>query len=195
MTQFPDDMDLILVAILPDPRDLDIARMLGWYRIPLKSAPKVIAVDYLAFYQTGAFGGDNRWAIKMIAAVKGNELTTRSALIRDDPHHPRANEEYFKIQIGPLINLEKPILADRWRRITFFYTTGALLKEAVTIRDLIVSGEDRYVLWNKLRERMGQNANPETIEQDFSDWNLNFLKLLGEWEKIKDPDEPYEAFN
>jgi hypothetical protein len=44
---------LILVAVLNNPRDLEIARLLGWYRIPLRSAPKVIAVDYLAFYQTG----------------------------------------------------------------------------------------------------------------------------------------------
>ncbi len=38
---------LILVAILPNQRDFDIARLFGWYRIPLKSAPKVISVDYL----------------------------------------------------------------------------------------------------------------------------------------------------
>lgn len=47
---------LVLVAILKEPRDIEIARMLGWYRIPLRSAPKVVAVDYLAFYQTGALG-------------------------------------------------------------------------------------------------------------------------------------------
>ena len=43
--------DLILVCLLPTPRDLEIARLLGWYRIPLRSAPKVVALDYLAFYQ------------------------------------------------------------------------------------------------------------------------------------------------
>ncbi len=48
--------DLILVCVLPGPRDLEIARLLGWYRIPLRTAPKVVAVDALAFYQPGAFG-------------------------------------------------------------------------------------------------------------------------------------------
>ena len=43
---------LVLVAVMTDPRDLEIARLFGWYRIPLRTAPKVIAVDYLAFYQT-----------------------------------------------------------------------------------------------------------------------------------------------
>jgi hypothetical protein len=46
--------DLILVCVLPTPRDLEIARLLGWYRIPLRTAPKVVAVDYLAFYQPAA---------------------------------------------------------------------------------------------------------------------------------------------
>jgi len=46
--------DLVLVAILPKPRDLEIARVLGWYRIPLATAPKTIRVDWIAFYQTAA---------------------------------------------------------------------------------------------------------------------------------------------
>ena len=46
---------LILVCLLPTPRDLEIARLHGWYRIPFKSAPKVVAVDYFAFYQPGRF--------------------------------------------------------------------------------------------------------------------------------------------
>jgi len=50
------DTDLILVCLLRSPRDLEIARLLGWYRIPLRSAPKVVAVDRLAFYQPASFG-------------------------------------------------------------------------------------------------------------------------------------------
>jgi len=40
--------DLVLVAVMPNQRDLEIARLLGWYRIPLKSAPKVISVELLS---------------------------------------------------------------------------------------------------------------------------------------------------
>jgi len=29
-----EDADIILVAVMKDPRDLEIARVLGWYRIP-----------------------------------------------------------------------------------------------------------------------------------------------------------------
>ncbi len=46
---------LILIAVMPNPRDLDIARLLGWYRIPLRFAPKVVDVDFMAFYQPGIF--------------------------------------------------------------------------------------------------------------------------------------------
>jgi hypothetical protein len=72
---------LVLVAVINKPRDLEIARLLGWYRIPLRTAPKVIAVDYLAFYQTGAFG-DDKWRIRFIAPVRGHELTTRADLLK-----------------------------------------------------------------------------------------------------------------
>ncbi|MGD2026535.1 MAG: hypothetical protein PVI99_01855 [Anaerolineales bacterium] len=42
--------DLVLVVFPPTPKDMEIARVLGWYRIPLRTAPKVVAVDWLAFY-------------------------------------------------------------------------------------------------------------------------------------------------
>jgi hypothetical protein len=64
--------------------------------------------------------------------------------------------EYFKIQLGPLVRLTNPILASKWRRITFFYTTGEYLLQAKTIDDLIVTSDDRPILWQSLRERANQ---------------------------------------
>ncbi len=186
MNSIPADIDLVLVAILPDPKDLELARLLGWYRIPLKSAPKVIAVDYLAFYQTAAFDEQNRWQIKFIAPVKGHELTTRSQLFRDQPEHPRATEEYFKIQIGDLVPLENPIQADRWRRITFLYTTGLLLKNASSVRDLVVEGEEREILWKSLRERALKNEEYQQPIAGDNKFEIDFLEILQEWDKIKD---------
>ena len=83
----------------------------------------------------------------------GHELTTRADLLRDEPDHPRANEEYFKIQLGTVEYLSEPILADRWRRLTFLYTTGELLNSARVLNDLVVRSEERDVLWKSLRER------------------------------------------
>ena len=191
MELFPEDIDLIMVVILPRPRDFEIARLFGWYRIPLKTAPKVISVDYLAFYQTGAFGEKHRWQIESIAPVRGHELTKRKSLFKDEPDHPRANEEYFKIQIGEIIHLLRPIKADSWRRITFFYTTGALLRNASTLQELVVSGEERNTLWKSLRERA--NLEQKSFEEkDFQmDIDLDLLKYLQDWDTIKEPSDSF----
>src|SRR5512135_2399085 len=91
--------DLILVCLMPTPRDLEIARLLGWYRIPLRTAPKVVEVDQLAFYQPASFG-DRGERIEFTGPVRGHELTTRAELLKDEPDHPRAHEEYYKIELG-----------------------------------------------------------------------------------------------
>jgi hypothetical protein len=143
---------LVLVCFLPQPRDMEIARLLGWYRIPLKSAPKVVSVDYLAFYQPASFG-ERGARIEYIAPLRGHELTTRAELLRDEADHPRAREEYYKLQIGALEKLSRPITAEKWRRVTFFYSTGEYILNAHTLADLIVRDDERALLWKSLRER------------------------------------------
>jgi hypothetical protein len=144
--------DLILVCLVPAPRDLEIARLLGWYRIPLRRAPKVVAVDRLAFYQPGSFG-EHGERIEYTAAVQGHELTTRAELLQEEGSHPRAQEEYFRIQLGPLEALPAAIRAGSWKRITFLYTLGDYLLRARTVRDLVVDADERLLLWKSLRER------------------------------------------
>jgi len=156
---------LILVGILPELRDLEIARLLGWYRIPLKSAPKVIEVDYVAFYQTSTFGEEHRWKIEYFCPVLGHELVIRAELFRDEIDHPRAKEEYFKISLGPVEQLKQPILAGGWKRVTFLYTIGELFNKATMINDLVVQSEERQVLWQNLRERLNSKDNFEKSEE------------------------------
>ena len=154
-----EDTSLVLVAIVPNQRDLDIARLLGWYRIPLKTAPKVIAVDYLALYQTGSFNDKDRWKINWLAPIIGHELTTRQELFKDQADHPRAHEEYFKLQLGSLIALPNPIPAGTWKRITFFYTTMRHMKTARELSELPVHDQERPVLWAALRERASRSES------------------------------------
>lgn len=178
---------LILVCLLPTPRDLEIDRLLGWYRIPLRTAPKVVAVDYLAFYQPSAFG-ERGGKIEFIAEVRGHELTTRSELLKDEANHPRAREEYYKVQIGGLEKLKEPVLTEKWKRITFLYTTGEYLLRAETINDLVVDGDERELLWRSLRERA---ENHQLYKIDLPDMDVPpdiLMVLLG----IKEAEEPYE---
>ena len=179
MNRYPSPTALVLVALMPSPRDLEIARLLGWYRIPLRTAPKVINVDFLAFYQIGSFGEARRWRIETIAEVRGHELTTRAELLRDEPDHPRAREEYYKVQIGPLMELPRPILAGRWRRITFLYTTGDLLQSASSVKDLVVRSEDREVLWRSLRERALTSGQYQASDLPEIDLDPLLLAMLG----------------
>lgn len=178
---------LVLVCLLPAPRDLEIARLLGWYRIPLRTAPKVIAVDYLAFYQPSAFG-ERGGQIEFVAPVRGHELTTRGELLKDETDHPRAREEYYKVQIGPLEKLPDLILSEKWKRITFLYTTGEHLLNARTLNDLVVDGDERLLLWRSLRERA---ENEQLYKTDLPEADIPpdiLIALLG----IKEMQEPYE---
>jgi len=180
--------DLILVCVLPGPRDLEIARLLGWYRIPFRTAPKVVAVDALAFYQPGTFG-ESGGRIEFLAPVRGYELTTRAELLRDEPEHPRAGEEYFKIQLGPLEQLVHPVVADKWRRLTFLYTTGEYLLKARTLNDLVVQSDERQLLWQSLRDRA---VNDQVYKADLPEVEIPpevLVALLG----IKEVQSSYDA--
>ncbi|MFM8367685.1 MAG: hypothetical protein ACKOBD_02895 [Chloroflexota bacterium] len=180
--------DLILVCLLPTPRDMEIARLLVWYRIPLKSAPKVVSVDYLAFYQPASFG-ERSGQVEYIAQVRGHELTTRGELLKDESNHPRAKEEYFKMQLGGLEKLKEPIKTDKWKRLTFLYSTGEYLLNAKTLNDLVVDGEERAVLWKNLRDRA---ENEQLYKVDLPEADIPpevLMALLG----IKDITGDYQT--
>ena len=99
-------------------------------------------------------------------------------MLQEDQDHPRSKEEYFKIQIGPLEQLPNPILADKWRRITFLYTTGEYLLSAETVNDLVVHSEERQILWKALRERLVQNQTYGAAEPLHVELDEDVLSLL-----------------
>ncbi|HRN50287.1 MAG TPA: hypothetical protein PLC52_04230 [Anaerolineales bacterium] len=177
MPQRPLPNDLILVCILPNPRDLDIARTLGWYRIPLVSGPQIIAADHLAFYQPASFGS-RKWCIEYTAPLNGYEMVLRKDLFKDEPDHPRGMNEYFKIQIGSLYSLPRPLPAGEWKRITFFYTTGDLLLGAETIADLQVPSEQRGELYRSIREKAVTEQGYDTRTTPALPVDLDLLALF-----------------
>ncbi|MBN1955640.1 MAG: hypothetical protein JW900_11400 [Anaerolineae bacterium] len=134
--------DRVLIAVMNNRRDLEIARDQGWYRIPVNHAPPSVAeAVVLAFYFTRAFG-DEKWAIHWYAAIRGHELVRRRDLLPAAPDHPRAEEPYYKLQISPLIRREPPIPSLRWRRITFLESSWDRFLAAEEINDLYVAGDD-----------------------------------------------------
>jgi hypothetical protein len=150
--------DRVLVAYLPRPADFKIIQTEGWYRIPQKHVPKGLYAEYIAFY-FGRHFTSNKWAIYYYAPRLGHELTTRQALLPQEPKHPRANDLYYKVQLGPLQQLERPIISLRWRRVTFIHTTWDRFIDAAEINDLFVEGGE-YVdrLYAALKD---QGVQPE----------------------------------
>lgn len=134
--------DRVLVGLMNKPRDFQIARDEGWYRIPAAHAPESTTdAAILAFYFTTAFA-EERWGIHWYAEVRGHELVRRRDLFPDEAKHPRADDCYYKLQIGPLLRRDPPIPSLRWRRVTFIESTWDRFTAAEEINDLYVSGAD-----------------------------------------------------
>lgn len=134
--------DRVLVGVMPDPRDFEIARDRHWYRVPLAQAPNGIHAEYVAFYFTGKYPPDLRWAITYYARRTGHELVRRINLFPEHPDHPRAQEQYYKIQLGEIREKLPPIVSLRWRRITFIQTTWDRFVKAQEINDLFRAGDE-----------------------------------------------------
>jgi hypothetical protein len=131
--------DRVLVTIMNRPQDLETAREQHWYRVPQKSIARGVYFEYVAFYLTAAFGQE-KWTIPYYARRLGHELLTRRDLLPDEPNHPRADEAYYKRELGPLQTREPPIVSRRWRRITFIHTTWDRFQAAEEINDLFAQG-------------------------------------------------------
>ncbi len=128
----------VLVAVVNRPLDLQKVRDERWYRIPVRRAPTRMGAEYLAFYQTGTFEPDDRWLIRWVAPVCGYYLATRRELIPEEPRHPHADEQYYRVSLGNLAQLDHPIPSRRLRRITFIPTTVCRIRTAAEITDLCI---------------------------------------------------------
>jgi len=141
----------VLVAVMNNLRDFEIARDQGWYRIPLERTPSRVGADYLALYQTRAFGQE-RWAINYYAPIRRFRIVSRQALLPEESDHPRANDLYYKIEVGPLQRLRHSIPSHRLRRVTFIPTTLERLLRADEINDLWWASDATEKLWQAFKE-------------------------------------------
>lgn len=132
--------DRVLVAYVPRPTDFTLIKTESWYRIPYKYAPKGLYSEYIAFYFGRRFG-DQKWAIHYFAENRGHELVRRIDLIPSEPNHKRAQDVYYRVQLGPLQQLERPVISLQWRRILFIHTTGDRFTTASEINDLLIDGD------------------------------------------------------
>ena len=133
---FPDDR--VLIVYMPSPADWCRVLEENWYRIPYNKAPQGFQAEYYAFYFGKKFG-DQKYGIHFFAPLKGHELVRRVDLLPDETDHPRAEDWYYKIQLDHVRELPRPILSQRWRRLTFAHTTWDRFCTAREVSDLFVN--------------------------------------------------------
>jgi len=147
----------VLVVLVPNARDWARVCAEHWYRIPLAKAPRHIVADYLAFYHPQGLGA-TRWTIPCYAPVRGYEVLPRRILLPQERDHPRAEQLYYRIEIGAVVALPQPIPSARLRRITFIETTLERLWWAREVNDLWLRQPPE--LGRQRALRLGEGAPP-----------------------------------
>ncbi len=173
----------VLVVLMNNPRDLQAAREQGWYRIPQARAPKNLAqADYLAFYQTRAFGNE-KWSIHHYAPVRGQDTIRRRDLLPDEPDHPRANAPYACVRLGPLETLAEPIIGEKGRRLLFVMTTGLQFITARHVEDLLrkhpIAGDPLYRI---IKGQMDANPGLRSLGDPEGPQQLRLLERDDEYD-------------
>ena len=118
---------IVLVGVLRNKRDLNILLTENWYRIPAAHMPRR-QFNYLAFYQPALFGRQGK-RIRYYARVLNYQTIKRKDLLPDESSHLRAHDYYFRVRVGKIKKLPRPIRNIIPRRISFGFTTlNRLLK-------------------------------------------------------------------
>ncbi len=140
----------VLVAIMNNKTDFAILRDQGWYRIPVRSAPKSGLPEWLAFYQTRIFD-DEAYAVNYFGKVRDIEIVPRHKLFPNEIPSTKSDQLYHQIHLESLETLPQPIFSRRWRFIVFIPTTWAKFTTAAEINDLYDESplEDR--LWAEFK--------------------------------------------
>lgn len=162
-----------LVVLVNNPADWRRVQEERWYRIPLQRAPRLAGAAFLAFYHTGAFE-EERWSIRWYAPVRSVQILPRHVLIPDEPAHPRAQELYFRYELGPLVELPVPIPSRRLRRVTFIPTTLERLLSARDVSQLWIKQSLRERLWVELN-RQGIHAEMDAGIEGLPDAVFDFV--------------------
>ena len=147
-----------------------------------------VGADYLAFYQTGKFSGQpEAHTITYFAATHRYRLMTRSEMIPDESDHPRAQDYYFRIDIGPLQRLQHPVPSASMRRITFIHTTLHRLYTAQDVRDLFYHEDPFEKLWRALRSNRLRPMPNRIVEE----WPVDItLRARGGYLGIRCSNDP-----
>lgn len=130
----------VLITILNNWADLEIARDQHWYRIPADQVEKLKQRQcwqpkWLAFYQTKMFEAEAH-TVRYYAEVTAIREVYRWELFPEEPRNAKSENRYCKLDLGTLEKLAQPISSSRLRRILFIPTTWEKLLLAKEISEL-----------------------------------------------------------
>jgi len=129
------ESERVLIVFVKSRQDWEIARLQGWYRLPLRHGPRDIAARWIAFYQPGAFGAE-RWGVYSYARIRETHVVRRIDLFPHEPNHPRAQQHYHVISFESPLRLARPLLSDHGRRFVWTDTTWWRFTSAQSLDDL-----------------------------------------------------------
>jgi very-short-patch-repair endonuclease len=167
----------VLVAILNNRLDFNLAYEQHWYRIPISNAKKLLKdhwpPQWLAFYQTKAFGQEAH-AVHYYAQVLHIREVYREQLFHDEPHNEKSGRRYYQLFLAPLQRLPKPIFSHRLRRIIFIPTTAKKFFNAAEINDLYDESPLEDKLWAEFKRLEIQAECQELVEVTRRKYMLDF---------------------
>lgn len=167
----------LLIAIINNRLDFNLAREKHWYRIPVSSKEKWLKERWpprwLALYQTKVFGRE-AYAINYYAKVLDIRQVFRWELFPNQPRNDKSNRRYYQLFLEPLRRLPNPISSRRRRRIVFIPTTWQKFVNAGEINDLYdeSSLEDR--LWAVFKRLQIQAERQELVTIQERNYFLDF---------------------
>src|SRR5438874_688703 len=93
----------VLVVLWPQPRDMELARDRGWYRVRPGAAVDRLGdlgrFRTLAFYQPDSFGREGR-RVRYQAPVLGYDRRPRAERMPEERDHVRAAQLYHWFRLG-----------------------------------------------------------------------------------------------
>ncbi len=151
----PAHTESVLVALVKDRADHAILHRELWYRIPVETAPKMIAqkqARYMGFYLPAVFGGDMKWKIHHYGKVRDITETSRRELFPEEPTgSTKAHKKYYRIELESLEFLPQPIVSRRGHRLLFVPTTEEKFFNTQDLNALFNASPLEDLLFEKMR--------------------------------------------
>jgi very-short-patch-repair endonuclease len=185
----------VLVGVLKSRADLDILLKEHWYRIPVEHLPKR-KFKYVAFYLPVSFGTRGK-RIEYYARISGKHICKRHELLPEEKKHPRAKNDYLKIEFKKISKLPRPVRNIIPRRISFGFTSLNALLSAGNILILYGVPPTEQIVKRQL-DRIGINNKREfTVSKNGRKYRID-LAIISDKSRIAiecDNDKAHKSKN